>query len=385
MVDEQQLVVAAEHAQRARHLEAISDLLEALSAAGEETRSRALQSIRSAEAAVGIEAVSARRGPPLVLDQIDGRVLGVGWSRHLGRSSRRRTLLAAIAEHGDALDRPRLYERVWELPYRGATSNNALFSSICRLRSALRPHVDLQARADGGYRLTPLYTIYKRRPNAATPLQELQGPQANSKWIRPAPCGHASRDMETAPIKDLVRRQMNRSGNLLMCALEPLSEDEFFAPGVNGVSAAWTVGHLACVTDLFNSWLAPSDKSLRDETHQVFNSLDISEKGHTTKAALVDPKAYSKQAIFLMFRQAQVRVFATLAAFDVSRWRERPPFPIPDDTLPTMGSIWENLAVHTYWHMGELSGVLSRFHGTYSLNTLLHYFYDGVMAERVDA
>ncbi|MEM6988999.1 MAG: hypothetical protein AAF721_00835, partial [Myxococcota bacterium] len=52
--------------------------------------------------------------------------------------------------------------------------------------------------------------------------------------------------------KDIIRRQMNRSGNLLLGALEPLSDAEFFAGGASGVSPAWTVGHLACVTDLFS-------------------------------------------------------------------------------------------------------------------------------------
>jgi hypothetical protein len=37
--------------------------------------------------------------------------------------------------------------------------------------------------------------------------------------------------------------------------------------------------------------------------------------------------------------------------------------------------VWEHLSVHTYWHLGELTGLLSRFHGTYTLNTLPHYFY----------
>jgi hypothetical protein len=48
------------------------------------------------------------------------------------------------------------------------------------------------------------------------------------------------------------------------------------------------------------------------------------------------------------------------------------------DTLMTCGAVWEHLAVHTYWHLGELTASLPRFHGTYTLNTVPHYFYTPV-------
>lgn len=184
--------------------------------------------------------------------------------------------------------------------------------------------------------------------------------------------------------KDLVRRQMNRSGNLLLGALEPLSDEEFFAGGSSGVSAAWTVGHLACVADLFSGWISGDGRRLPDAAHDVFNTTAIADPRGPDKASLVDPSVWSAVWITLTFRQAQVRAFATLEAFDVARWGERPPRKIPDDSLPTLGAIWENLAVHTYWHMGELAGSLPRFHGTTSMNTLLHYFYDGVLQESIE-
>ncbi len=185
--------------------------------------------------------------------------------------------------------------------------------------------------------------------------------------------------------KDIVRRQMNRSGNLLLGALEPLSDTDFFAPGASGVSPAWTVGHLACVTDLFSGWISESGCRLPGEAHKIFNSTDIvgMDGNPVPKADLVDPKVWSARSILLMFRQAQVRAFADLESFDAQRWQERPPRKIPDDSLPNLGAIWENLAVHTYWHMGELAGSVSRYRGTTSMNTLLHYFYDGVLQERI--
>ena len=49
--------------------------------------------------------------------------------------------------------------------------------------------------------------------------------------IEPEP----NRDM----VKSIIRRQMNQAGNILLTALEPFSEDEFFAEGLNGISTAW--------------------------------------------------------------------------------------------------------------------------------------------------
>lgn len=183
--------------------------------------------------------------------------------------------------------------------------------------------------------------------------------------------------LKTARVEDLpkliVRRQLNRSGNTLMAALEPLSSEEFFEPGPSGISAAWTVGHIACVADLFGATLDDGRLALDPETHEVFNSLEIGPKKLTTKAAGVDPQRYSKADILLMMRQTQVRLLKLLDVFDVARWDE----PAPDrvaDTLPTYGAVWEHLAVHTYWHLGELSSAVERFYGTYSMNSMLHYF-----------
>jgi DinB family protein len=173
--------------------------------------------------------------------------------------------------------------------------------------------------------------------------------------------------------KLIVRRQLNRSGNTLLAALEPLQDQDFFGPGPAGVSAAWTLGHLACVADLFGAALDDGQLALHEDTHAVFNALDLGVKKLLSKAEGVCQKDYPKSRLLLMMRQTQVRLLKLLDAFDVQRWDE----PAPDrlaDTLPTYGSVWEHLAVHTYWHLGELSNAVPRFHGTYSMNTMLHYF-----------
>jgi hypothetical protein len=170
-----------------------------------------------------------------------------------------------------------------------------------------------------------------------------------------------------------VRRQMNHGGNVLLSGVEPLSDDEFFAESGSGSSPAWTVGHLACVTDLFTSWLADGRRFNDRRAHEVFNRLEIG-KSEQSKATSVRRDEFSKGDILLMFRESQVRAIHLLEDFDVALWNERTPKSIPE-TLPTFGAIWESLGVHTFWHLGELSGSIARFHGTYTLNTVTHYFY----------
>ncbi|HVH47186.1 MAG TPA: DinB family protein [Labilithrix sp.] len=167
---------------------------------------------------------------------------------------------------------------------------------------------------------------------------------------------------------------LNRSGNSLIAAIEPLSEEEFFGAGVNGISVAWTLGHLACVFDLFTSWIRGSRRMLPKEVHDVFNSLDVRAPGGPTKADVVRKAAYTKGEIQFMLRGAQIQALKLLETCTEQDWHARPAGPGPED-LHTVGDIWEHLAVHTYWHMGELCGTFPRFHGTYSLNMLPHYFF----------
>lgn len=180
-----------------------------------------------------------------------------------------------------------------------------------------------------------------------------------------------------APLEELpkliIRRQLTRSGNTLMAAMEPLTADEFYKPGPSGISAAWTMGHIACVADLFAAALEGGELALDAETHEVFNSLEIAPKRFSSKAEGVDPAKYPKASILLMVRQTQVRLLQILDVFEVERWND----PAPDrmaDVLPTLGAVWEHLAVHVYWHLGELSSAVERFYGTYSMNSMLHYF-----------
>jgi hypothetical protein len=171
----------------------------------------------------------------------------------------------------------------------------------------------------------------------------------------------------------VIARQMTLSGETLLLALEPLSDSEFFRENVNGFSAAWVTGHLACVADLFSSWF-DGEKLLSGPFHQVFNDTAVIAGGPLSRAAGVDRGLYPKADLLLWFRQAMVKALRTLAEFDLAQWDAPGPACVPV-TLTAAGAVWERLAVHVYWHCGELAGSMPRFFGTYALNILPHHLY----------
>jgi DinB superfamily len=173
--------------------------------------------------------------------------------------------------------------------------------------------------------------------------------------------------------KQVIRRQLDRAGNTLLLALEPVDEEEFFAENANGFSAAWTFGHLSCVADLFSSWIS-GELLFGPAFHLVFNETGVTGPGPVSKAAGVNRGLYPKADLLLRFRQASVKALRVLGAFDISQWDDPAPPAVPAGLL-TRGAVWERLAVHTDWHCGELAGSMARFFGTYALNILPHHLY----------
>jgi hypothetical protein len=174
-------------------------------------------------------------------------------------------------------------------------------------------------------------------------------------------------------VRRVLARLMTLSGETLLLAMEPADEGEFFAENADGFSAAWVLGHLACVADLFSSWF--SGQLLFEESfHQVFNDTGLASAAGASKAAAVHPERYSKALLLYRFREAMVKAKGTLRSFDLARWAAPAP-PGAPVTVLTCGEVWELLARHTDWHCGQLAGSMPRFSGTYSLNIKPHHLY----------
>jgi hypothetical protein len=173
-------------------------------------------------------------------------------------------------------------------------------------------------------------------------------------------------------VRQVIKRQMVRSGDTLLSALEPASGEEFFAGNVTGFSAAWTVGHLSCVADLFSSWF-DGHLLFGYEFHQVFNETAATGTDIASRVALAR-ESYPKADLLPRFCQAMIKAMRALDAFDLAQW-DAPAPPGAPVSLLTGGAVWEHLAVHAYWHLGELAGSMPRFAGTYTLNILPHHLH----------
>ncbi len=146
--------------------------------------------------------------------------------------------------------------------------------------------------------------------------------------------------MTATDARHVVARQMDRSGNALILALAPLDDAEFFAANPNGFSAAWVVGHLACVADLFCSWHDDGTLLLDSAFHNVFNETDVVANSPVSKAASVDSALYSKATLLLRFREAMVRALRVLNLFELSQWDAPAAAGVPV-SLATGGAVWE--------------------------------------------
>jgi len=174
--------------------------------------------------------------------------------------------------------------------------------------------------------------------------------------------------------RDVIARMITLSGQTLLLAVEPLSDDVFFAENDNGFSAAWVLGHGACFPDLFSSWFTDTGLLLGAEFHAVFNETAVVAAGPVSKAASVDRERFPKEELMLRFREASTKALRVLRGFNVTEW-DSPAPPGAPLTLRTAGDVWERLAVHSYWHNGELSGSMETFRGTYTLNIEPHHLY----------
>src|SRR6266705_2036950 len=118
----------------------------------------------------------------------------------------------------------------------------------------------------------------------------------------------------------VVARQVTRSGDILLLALEPVDDEEFFAENPNGFSAAWVTGHLACVADLFSSWFDRQPLLFSSSFHQVFNETAVTTAGEVSKAASVSRELYPKALLLQGFRQAVRKALRVLKAFGAAQW-----------------------------------------------------------------
>ncbi len=136
--------------------------------------------------------------PPVVLVSGAREVWRDG--RPIARWKRSKLLFALfseIAAAGGTLDRPGLYERVWELPYRPPTCDNQLFVAIRRVRErADLRDLELVVREDGRYCLEPQPAVVRWRGDARRLRARVEASTKTTVRPRPSEIVGRTHDME---------------------------------------------------------------------------------------------------------------------------------------------------------------------------------------------
>ena len=155
---------------------------------------------------------------------------------------------------------------------------------------------------------------------------------------------------EMSLAKEIVSRQLDVSGTLLLRASSTLSNDEFFYEGPGG-SMAWTLNHLSALQDwAVNRVFLKGKPKLNSETREAF-------KGGRAVTSDDRKKLGSKSEIESFFAEEQYQTIQTLGKFDEASWNTSTP---SGCRFPTLGTLWEHLATHNHWHLGAISASLPR-------------------------
>lgn len=158
-------------------------------------------------------------------------------------------------------------------------------------------------------------------------------------------------------VKELLAIQLDSGQALLTAAAEALTEDEFHAhlPGP-GPSANWIFGHLAVNEDWFLSLLSDQKVQLpKDLADRYQGDLSFAQEVASTSRPS-QAAGLGKQEIVDLFVRQRQRTRATLQASDPSGWHGPLPEGIPA-IYKSLGGVWGIVAVHQYWHLGQLMSI----------------------------
>ena len=152
-------------------------------------------------------------------------------------------------------------------------------------------------------------------------------------------------------VKEIIRRQLDMSGMLLLRASKTLSEDEFLHEPPHGGSMAWTLNHLAALQDwAVNRVFSRSRPKLSRETREAF-------KGGRPVTDSDRAKLRPKGEIENFFAEEQYETISALDNFSETHWNQSTP---SGCRFPTYGTLWEHLATHNHWHLGAISVALPK-------------------------
>lgn len=161
-------------------------------------------------------------------------------------------------------------------------------------------------------------------------------------------------------LKSTFNRMIQTSDARFFQCIGVLSEEEFYFEPVAGASAAWATGHIINSQDYFVSRMYDCPRQF-DQFEKVFRGgRDLTETDYSLYPNRVEFES--------AFRQCHEVTIEKLMAFDESKWD----IPIAakevgDSTYFSPVMMWEFIARHTFYHLGQLSVTLPRLGGSATL------------------
>ena len=152
--------------------------------------------------------------------------------------------------------------------------------------------------------------------------------------------------MSTA--KSAILEQLGLGQYLFDKFTADLSDAEYFKSPIPGANhAGWIVGHVAVSEDSLVAAATGKAKRIPEATQDLF-------KGGS-KCEANASKYPSRKEIDELYKNSRAHTLEALKASDDSRWGAPSPEGFTKDVFPTMGSIWNLLGTHQYWHIGQLT------------------------------
>ena len=161
-------------------------------------------------------------------------------------------------------------------------------------------------------------------------------------------------------IKDSMNRMIQASGARLFQCMSTLSDEEFFKEPALGASPAWVMGHVVNSQDYFVSRMFGRQRRF-EQFEQVFRG------GRSLSKA--DLRTYpSRNEFEVAYRKCHEQTILALQEFDMTTWDEHiPAINVGDSTYFSRGMMWEFIARHTFYHLGQLSSSVDRLSSSATL------------------
>jgi hypothetical protein len=148
--------------------------------------------------------------------------------------------------------------------------------------------------------------------------------------------------------KDTIKFQLGTAAALVEMFTKDLSDEEYYKVAVPGANhAGWIVGHLAVSADSLAAGACGGKMRFPQEMHDLFNGQS---------ECKADASSYpSRKEIEEMFTNSNAHTMEDLATFDESKWDNPSPDSMPKDFFPTVGTMWNMIGAHPFWHIGQLT------------------------------